>query len=117
MLAALCCALAPAVAQAPPEVRIRSAAWFPPGLVISTDASLVELAATVRDRNGHLVGGLRASDFEVLDNKQPREITFFSEQTRQPAGGAAPASASKPSVRGAGSRAAARTAIHRPVFR
>ena len=61
-------------------MRIRSAAWFPPGLVISTDASLVELAATVRDRNGHLVGGLRASDFEVLDNKQPREITFFSEQ-------------------------------------
>ncbi|HTX36667.1 MAG TPA: VWA domain-containing protein [Bryobacteraceae bacterium] len=79
-------------------MRIRSAAWFPPGLVISADASLVELAATVRDRQGHLVGGLHASDFEVLDNKQPREITFFSEETRQPAGGSAPASAAKPSM-------------------
>lgn len=75
----MCCALVPAIAQGPPEVRIRSAAWFPPNLTISADANLVELGATVRDRQGHLVGGLHASDFEVLDDKQPREITFFSE--------------------------------------
>jgi VWFA-related protein len=75
----MCCALLPAFAQDPPEVRIRSAAWFPPSLTISADANLVELGATVRDRQGQLVGGLHASDFEVLDDKQPREIKFFSE--------------------------------------
>ena len=47
-------------AQVPAEVRIRSGAWFPPSLVISTNANLVELVATVRDRNGHLTGGLHA---------------------------------------------------------
>lgn len=95
LLISLCCALLSVRAQAPPEVRIRTGAWLPPGLVISTDANLVELAATVRDRQGHLAGGLHATDFEVLDNKQPREITFFSEQRAQPASGPAPAAAAK----------------------
>jgi VWFA-related protein len=90
LFVSVCCALLPAIAQAPPEVRIATAAWFPPGLEISTDANLVELAATVRDRQGRLIGGLHASDFEVLDDKQPRQITVFSEQRAQPAGGAAP---------------------------
>jgi VWFA-related protein len=93
MLLSICCALLPAVAQAPPEVRIRSAAWYPRGLVISADANLVELTATVRDRRGHLTGGLRATDFEVLDNDQPREVTFFSERRAQPPGGIGPAAA------------------------
>jgi VWFA-related protein len=97
LLAAICCALASVVAQVPPEVQIRSAAWFPPDLVISTDANLVELVATVRDRRDHPIGGLHATDFEVLDNGQPREITFFSEKRAQPAGSAAPALAAKPS--------------------
>src|SRR5580658_1144216 len=79
LLTLVCCAVLPAAAQAPPEVRISSAAWFPPGLVISADANLVELAATVRDKQGHSIGGLHASDFEVLDDKQPQEITVFSE--------------------------------------
>jgi hypothetical protein len=80
LLVSICCALLASFAQAPPEVRIRSAAWFPPGPVISADANLVELAATVRDRQGRLVGGLHATDFEVLDGNQPSEITFFLEQ-------------------------------------
>jgi VWFA-related protein len=78
LLATICCGLLSAIAQAP-EVRIRSAAWFPPNLTISADASLVELGATVRDKQEHLVGGLKATDFEVLEDNQPREITFFSE--------------------------------------
>lgn len=88
-----------AAAEAPPEVRIRTAAWFPPGLVISTDANLVELGAIVRDAKGSTVGGLRAEDFELLDNNQQREITFFFEQRAKPARGAAPAAAgTHPSV-------------------
>ena len=96
-LISICCAVSVALAQEPQEVRIRSAAWFPPGLVISTEANLVELAAVVRDRQGHPVRGLHATDFEVLDNGQPREITFFSEQRSQPAGGRVSATAAKPS--------------------
>ena len=68
------------LAQDAPEFRIYSAAWFPPNLTISADANLVEMGATVRDRQQHLVAGLKAADFEVLDNKQPREITFFEER-------------------------------------
>jgi len=73
-------ALAMAVMQPAPEVRIRSSAWFPPGLVIKAEANLVELGATVRDRNGRPVAGLKAGDFEVLDDNHPREITIFAEQ-------------------------------------
>jgi VWFA-related protein len=85
-------------AQTPAEVRIRSGPWFPPNLVISTDANLVELVATVRDRQGHPAGGLHAADFEILDNNQPREITFFSEQRAQPQAGAAAHAMAKPSA-------------------
>jgi VWFA-related protein len=91
----ICGALAIAMAQAPPEIRIRTAAWFPPGLVISTDTSLVVMAVTVRDHKGHAIGGLHATDFEVLDNNQSREITFFSEQRSQPAGGTTSSVAAK----------------------
>jgi VWFA-related protein len=79
LLVMMCCALVPAVAQDAPEVRIRSGAWYPPNLTISTDANLVELAATVRDKQEHLIGGLKAVDFELFDNKQPQEISFFEE--------------------------------------
>jgi VWFA-related protein len=79
LLVTICCALLPAIAQGPPEVRIRSAAWFPPNLTISADANLVELSAMVRDKREHLIGGLKAADFELLEDNQPREITFFAE--------------------------------------
>jgi VWFA-related protein len=83
----MCCGLLPAIAQAP-EVRIRTGSWFPPSLTISADANLVELTATVRDKEEHLIGGLKAADFELLDNNQPREITVFEERR---SGGAAAA--------------------------
>ena len=41
-------------------------------------------------------GGLRATDFEVLDNDQPREITFFSEQRAQLTGAAVAAAPTEP---------------------
>lgn len=103
-LVLICYTTLPAFAQAPPSVRIRSAAWFPPSAVISTDADLVEMVASVRDRKGRLVGGLHASDFKVLDESQVREITFFSEQKEQqgavvaPGSRAAPAEGASPSA-------------------
>lgn len=91
----VCLAIVPMIAE-PPEVRIRSAAWFPPSLVIKTDVNLVELAAVVRGPRGGPISGLRAADFEVLDNNQPREITFFSEQRAQMTGAAVAAAPTEP---------------------
>jgi hypothetical protein len=67
-------------AQAPQEVRIRSAPYAPPGALISVQSNLVEVTATVRDARGRLVAGLTRDDFELLDNGRPREIAVFAEQ-------------------------------------
>jgi VWFA-related protein len=71
--------------QSPPEVRIRGGPYAPPGTVISVQSNLVEMTATVRDRNGQLTGGLRRDDFELFDDSKPRKITAFSEQRARPA--------------------------------
>jgi VWFA-related protein len=41
------------------------------------EVELVELYATVTDRDGNLVEGLGAADFEVLDNGRPQRISKF----------------------------------------
>jgi len=67
-------------AQAPPrEVVIRTHSYTPPSMILRAEANLVETGLTVRDANGRAVGGLHASDFEVLDNGTPKRITAFSE--------------------------------------
>jgi VWFA-related protein len=63
----------------PGEVRIRGGPYAPPGATISVQANLVELAATIRDRNGQPAGGFTVADFELLDNGKPQRITLFSE--------------------------------------
>jgi VWFA-related protein len=66
-------------AQTVQEVTIRTHSYTPPSTVLHAESNLVESGLTVRDSRGRTVGGLRASDFEVLDNKVPQEITAFSE--------------------------------------
>jgi VWFA-related protein len=67
-------------AQTPlPEVSIRTNSYSPPSLVLHAETNLVETGLTVRDPHGHTVGGLHASDFEILDNGVPQPITGFSE--------------------------------------
>jgi VWFA-related protein len=46
---------------------------------LRAESDLVETGLTVRDRDGRTVAGLHASDFEVLDNGVPQQITTFSE--------------------------------------
>ena len=46
---------------------------------------LVDVRAVVTDRHGQVVEGLRKDDFEVLDNKRPREISFISVVANLPA--------------------------------
>jgi VWFA-related protein len=74
-----------AIAQDLPGVRVRTAAWFPPGSAMSSETNLIELVATVRDRKGRSIAGLRAEDFEVLDNNQPRRLSVFEEQKSEKA--------------------------------
>ena len=70
------------------EVVIRTHAYTPPSTVLHAESNLVETPLTVRDSLGRAVAGLHASDFEVLDNKIPRQITAFSElrQDAKPSG-------------------------------
>lgn len=48
---------------------------------IRISTSLVEVRAVVTDPAGKAVTGLRAEDFEVLEDKTPQEIGFFSAVT------------------------------------
>jgi VWFA-related protein len=46
--------------------------------VIRLNTELVQLRAVVTDRKGQLVENLTKNDFAVLENGQPREVSFFS---------------------------------------
>jgi len=63
----------------PPEVRVRTSPYFPPGPLISVESNLVELTATVTDGQGRLVSGLTRDDFELLDNRVSQGIASFIE--------------------------------------
>ncbi len=72
--------MARVTAQVPlKEVSIRTTPYSPPSLILRADQSLVETSLAVRDGNGRAVGGLQASDLEVRDNGEPRQIVSFSE--------------------------------------
>jgi Ca-activated chloride channel family protein len=47
-------------------------------VIINTD--LISFNVTITDQYGRLVTGLEKSAFTVLDDKQPQEITFFSDE-------------------------------------
>src|SRR5580704_3582283 len=84
----LLCALLLSAQTPPAEVTIRTHAYTPPSTVLHAESNLVETPLTVRDSLGRTVAGLHASDFEVLDNIVPQQITAFSElrQDAKPAG-------------------------------
>ncbi len=48
------------------------------------DVNVVNILATVRDKNGQIVGNLNKDDFEIVDNGHPREIQYFSQQSDLP---------------------------------
>ena len=61
------------------EVVIRTHAYTPPSTILHAESNLVETGLTVRDSQGRAIGGLHASDFEVLDNTVPQAIAAFSQ--------------------------------------
>jgi Ca-activated chloride channel family protein len=58
--------------------------WAQEAPTIRVNVNLVHVVATVKNRDGELVGKLQKEDFELLDNGAPQEIAFFSHQTDQP---------------------------------
>lgn len=49
------------------------------GLSEKVDIRLIEIDAVVTDRKGNHISGLKAEDFEVLENGRPQAVTNFTE--------------------------------------
>lgn len=72
---------------------------------IKMTTTLVEVRAVVTDKQGQSVRDLKQEDFEVVENKQPQEISFFSQikvgpgvPAATPAGSAQPTAAAPSAV-------------------
>jgi VWFA-related protein len=65
--------LAPAVAQEPAQVP-----------TLKATVNLVNLFATVRDKNKHIVGDLEQKDFKIYEENQEQKIAFFSKEVTLP---------------------------------
>jgi VWFA-related protein len=55
----------------------------PPGQ-IRVQVNLVNLFATVRDKHKAVITGLKQDDFQVFEDGQPQEITYFSAESNLP---------------------------------
>ncbi|HZS45906.1 MAG TPA: VWA domain-containing protein [Blastocatellia bacterium] len=56
---------------------------------LQLQSNLIELRAVVTDKQGHLIDGLKKEDFELAENNQPQQISFFSVENAVKAGGMA----------------------------
>lgn len=52
--------------------------------VFRVDVRLVRILATVKTSSGELVGDLKKTDFQVLDNGVPQQVSVFEHHTEQP---------------------------------
>jgi len=69
-----CTLAAPAMPQEPPAQ----------GQTIKTQVSLVNLFATVRDKNKRIVGDLKKEDFRITEDNQEQKIAFYSKEVALP---------------------------------
>jgi hypothetical protein len=74
---ALCAALALAV-PAMPQGQTQSQGQAPP--VIKTEVTLVNLFATVRDKNRHVITDLKQDDFKIFEDNHEEKVAFFSNE-------------------------------------
>jgi VWFA-related protein len=54
------------------------------GETIKSQVSLVNLFATVRDKNKRIVGDLKKEDFRITENNQEQKIAFYSKEVALP---------------------------------
>jgi len=77
---AVCAVLALAVPGLP-QAQTQSQGQAP---VIKTEVTLVNLFATVRDKNKHIVTDLKQDDFKVFEDNHEEKISFFSKDMALP---------------------------------
>lgn len=66
------------VAQNPPAQSGQSSRNNEQDQAIRVTTNLVEVRAVVTDRDGRVVTDLKREDFELIEDKEPQEIEFFS---------------------------------------
>ena len=67
-------------AQVPPAVEPQERSTIKEPVMFSSRTSLVLVQVVVRDRDGHAVGNLQKSNFELWDGRNRQEITNFNEE-------------------------------------
>src|SRR5215469_18620953 len=67
----------PAVPQDPGQDQAQ-------GPALKRTVNLVNLCATVRDKNKRIVGDLKQEDFKVFEDNQEQKIAFFSKEVTLP---------------------------------
>jgi len=84
----------------PGEVRISSRPYQPQSQLLRTESDVVRVDAVVRDKDGHIVPGLKAEDFAIFDNGKKQTIATFAVETHTPlaAGQAAAAAPVSPTT-------------------
>jgi VWFA-related protein len=75
LVTVVACALA---TTAMPQEPVQS------GQTIKSQVTLVNLFATVRDKNKRIVGDLKQEDFKVQEDNQDQKISFFSKEVALP---------------------------------
>jgi len=78
---AVCAAMALAL-PALPQAKTPSQGQAPP--VIKTEVTLVNLFATVRDKNKHIMTDLKQDDFKIFEDNHEEKIAFFSKEMALP---------------------------------
>lgn len=54
-----------------------------PATTIRTEVALVNVVLSAVDRRGQFIGGLKAEDFEIFENRQRQKIEYFSDLSRE----------------------------------
>lgn len=68
-----------AVAQEPSQEPVQ-----PQGPALKRTVNLVNLFATVRDKNKRIVGDLKQEDFKIYEDNQEQKIAFFAKEVTMP---------------------------------
>src|SRR5690349_3076082 len=63
---------------------IRPIALAQDDATFSTDVRVVNVLATVRDHQGHIIRDLAQADFSVSENGRPQTIRYFSRESDLP---------------------------------
>ncbi len=80
-IALVVCTLALLVAVAVPAPPQEPSSQGP---VIKSQVSLVNLFATVRDKNKRIMGDLKKEDFRISEDNQEQKVAFFSKEVSMP---------------------------------